>query len=277
MEHLHRLNLCANLPARQMSMIGLQALGTGDGWASDRRGHSAFLFRMGGSTLLMDCGEPVSRSLRAAGVQPDDLDGIILSHLHCDHVGGFFMLMQGFWLDQRTHDLTVHMPEEGLKPVRCMLDASYIFEELMAFKLDFTPITAGDTILVGAIRVTSFPTTHLVQLREHFSEKHPAKFEAFCFLMETDNATVAHSADIGALEDLEPLLQKPVDLLVCELAHVKPNELFTFLSNKEIGHVAFTHLSRPYRKNLDELKAQAKASLGGVPHTFLMDGDLVEV
>ena len=260
-----------------MSMIGLQALGTGDGWASDRRGHSAFLFRMGGSTLLMDCGEPVSRSLRAAGVQPDDLDGIILSHLHCDHVGGFFMLMQGFWLDQRTHDLTVHMPEEGLEPVRCMLDASYIFEELMAFKLDFTPITAGDTIHVGAIRVTAFPTTHLVQLREHFSEKHPAKFEAFCFLMETDNATVAHSADIGALEDLEPLLQKPLNLLVCELAHVKPNELFQFLSNKEIGHVAFTHVSRPYRKNLDELKAKAKAALGGMPHTFLMDGDLVEI
>ena len=260
-----------------MSTVGLQALGTGDGWASDHRGHSAFLFRMGGSTLLMDCGEPVSRSLRAAGVQSDDLDGIVLSHLHCDHVGGFFMLMQGFWLDQRTRDLTVHMPEEGLEPVRRMLDAAYIFEELMAFKLDFTPITARDTFLVGDIRVTSFPTTHLAQLREHFAGKYPAKFEAFSFLLETDEATVAHSADIGALENLEPLLQKPVDLLVCEISHVKPDELFAFLSEKEIGRVAFTHVSRPYRENLEEITAQAKATLGGMPHTFLMDGDLIEV
>jgi len=277
MEHLHWFNPYCSLPERRMSTVALQALGTGDGWASDRRGHSAFLFRMGGSMLLMDSGEPVSRSLRAARVQPDDLDGIILSHLHCDHVGGFFMLMQGFWLDQRTRDLTVHMPEEGLKPVRRMLDAAYIFEELMAFKLDFTPITARDTFLVGDIRVTAFPTTHLKQLREHFAGKYPAKFEAFSFLLETDNATVAHSADIGALEDLEPLLQKPVDLLVCELAHVKPNELFAFLSNKEIGHVAFTHVSRPYRENLDELKTKAEATLSGMPHTFLMDGDLIKL
>ena len=130
MEHLHWLHLWGSLSERRMSTVGLQALGTGDGWASDHRGHSAFLFRMAGSTLLMDCGEPVGRSLRAAGVQPDDLDGIILSHLHCDHVGGFFMLMQGFWLDQRTRDLTVHMPEEGREPVRRMLDAAYIFDEL---------------------------------------------------------------------------------------------------------------------------------------------------
>ena len=147
----------------------------------------------------------------------------------------------------------------------------------MAFKLDFTPITARDTFLVGDIRVTALPTTHLEQLREHFAGKYPAKFEAFSFLLETDNATVAHTADIGALEDLEPLLQKPVDLLVCELAHVKPNELFVFLSNQEIGHVAFTHVSRPYRKNLDELKTKAKATLGEIPHTFLMDGDLIEL
>ena len=277
MEHLHWFNPCCSLPERRMSTVALQALGTGDGWASDRRGHSAFLFHLEDSTLLMDCGEPVGRSLRATGVQPDELDGILLSHLHCDHVGGFFMLMQGFWLDQRTRDLTVHMPEEGLEPVRRMLDAAYIFEELMAFKLDFTPITAGETILVGAIGVTSFPTTHLVQLREHFSGKHPAKFEAFCFLMETDNATVAHSADIGALEDLEQLLQKPVDLLVCELAHVKPAVLFEYLAGQKIGRVAFTHVSRPYRENFDELKTQAATALGELPHTFLDDGDVLEI
>ena len=77
--------------------------------------------------------------------------------------------------------------------------------------------------------------------------------------------------------DLEPLLQKPVDLLVCELAHVKPAMLFEFLASQNIGRVAFTHVSRPYRENLDEIMAQAKATLGGMPHTFLMDGDLIEV
>ena len=37
-----------------MSKATFQALGTGDGWASDRRGHSAFLFKLEDSTLLLD-------------------------------------------------------------------------------------------------------------------------------------------------------------------------------------------------------------------------------
>ncbi len=260
-----------------MSKTSLHALGTNDGWTSDQRGHSAFLYRLENSTLLIDCGEPVGRSLRSAEVKPDDLDGLLLSHLHCDHVGGFFMLMQGFWLDQRTKPLTVHMPEEGLKPIRKMLDAAYIFEELMPSELNFTALEAGKPFEVSGIRITPYPTSHLDQLKEHFAKKYPPKYEAFSFLLESKEARVAHSADIGALIDLEPILTQPVDLLVCELAHVEPKELFTYLADKEIGRVAFMHLSRPYRKKLDELKSLAKSILGNLPHTFLDDGDLIEV
>jgi len=260
-----------------MSKASLHALGTGDGWAGDRRGHSAFLFRLGEGTVLMDCGEPVSRRLRAAGVEPDALDAIILSHLHCDHVGGFFMLMQGLWLDNRTRPLPIHLPAEGLEPVRNMLNAAYIFEELLACELSYTPLAAREPFTAGGIRITPFATTHLDRLRESFGDKYPAAFEAFSFLLETDEARVAHSADIGATTDLDPLLEQPVDLLVCELAHVEPDELFAYLAGRAIGQVAFTHLSRPYRENLDELKTSAANALGDMPHTFLMDGDVVEV
>ena len=256
----------------------LHALGTGDGWAGDgQRGHSAFLFRLGGKTLLVDCGEPVSRRLHSAGVKPDDIDGILISHLHCDHVGGFFMLMQGLWLDQRTRELPIYMPAEGLEPVRNMLRASYIFDELLAFSPSFKVLEEREPINVHGVKVTPYLTTHLDQLKKSFSDRYPAKFEAFNFIMETDIARVAHSADIGSVHDLSPLLTHPVDLLVCELAHVEPIELFNFLCTHKIGHIAFTHLSRPFRSNLKELKTQATESLEGIPHTFLNDGDLIEV
>lgn len=263
-----------------MSKATFQALGTGDGWASDRRGHSAFLFKLEDSTLLLDCGEPVSRRLRAAGVQPDDLDGIVLSHLHCDHVGGFFMLIQGFWLDQRTRDLAVHLPAEGVEPVRRMLDAAYIFEELMACALNFEPLQSSTSFQVGGIMVTPYLTTHLDQLKTTFGEKYPAGFEAFSFVLENADTRIAHSADIGGLEDLKVLLTQPVDLLVCELAHVEPDELFAYLKDQPEGHigqVAFTHLSRPYRADLEGMQAQAAAALGDLPHTFLNDGDVIKL
>ena len=256
----------------------LHALGTGDGWAgNDQRGHSAFLFHLADKSLLIDCGEPVSRRLHTAGVKPDEIDGILISHLHCDHIGGFFMLMQGLWLDQRTRELPIYMPSEGLEPVRNMLRASYIFDELLAFSPSFKVLKECEPINFDGVKVTPYLTTHLDQLKNSFSDKYPAKFEAFNFVIETDTKRVAHSADIGSIHDLSPLLTHPVDLLVCELAHVEPSELFNYLPTQKIGHIAFTHLSRPFRSNLRELKAQAAESLKGISHTFLNDGDIIEV
>ena len=48
----------------------------------------------------MDCGETVSGGYKATGLDYDTIDRIFISHLHSDHIGGFFMLMQGFWLEQ---------------------------------------------------------------------------------------------------------------------------------------------------------------------------------
>ena len=84
-----------------MKKFSLTCLGVGDGWPCADRRHAAFLYRFGKTTLLVDCGEPVDASLRAHGVKPDAVDRILISHLHSDHIGGFFMLMQGFWLEGR--------------------------------------------------------------------------------------------------------------------------------------------------------------------------------
>ena len=74
---------------------------------------------------------------------------------------------------------------------------------------------------VGGSRVTPHLTTHLAQLRDAFSEKYPAKFEAFSFVLETEDVTIAHSADIGGLSDLEPLLLRERVLLFLTMMHRK--------------------------------------------------------
>ena len=91
----------------------------------------------GGATVLVDCGEPVMQSLKKRGIGPDAIDRVFLSHLHSDHLGGFFMLIQGFWLGKREKPLTVHLPAEGLEPVRRLLRAAYLFDGLLPFDLHF--------------------------------------------------------------------------------------------------------------------------------------------
>lgn len=237
--------------------------GVGDGWPCADRNHSATLYRLGGTTLLLDCGEPLSRSYAASGLSYDAVDHMLLSHMHADHVGGFQMFMQALWLRGRTKPLTIHLPGEGLVPLRRMLRVGYLFDKLLGFRLSFRTLAARRRFKLGRISVTAHPTGHLAGLRQAFAAHHRQPFEAFSFVLETGQRRIVHSADLGGPADLEPLLRKPVDLLVCELAHFAPADIFRFLRERSVRRVAFTHLSDSLWRRRAAVLKQAKKALPG--------------
>jgi ribonuclease Z len=256
-----------------MRKNSLTCFGVGDGWPCADRNHSSFLYRLGKTSLLIDCGEPVSRSYKASGLSYDAVDAIFLSHLHADHIGGFFMLMQSFWLERRRKNLTVHLPGAAIKPLRGMLKAAMFFEELLAFRLRFSALQAGKPVKVNNARVTPFLTTHLGRLLTMFGRKYRDNFICYCFLIEAGGVRVGHSADLGRPEDLEPMLKQPLDLLVCEMAHFTAEEILHYLSGRDIKRIVFTHLARPYWENLARTRRLAAKMLPDIPHVFARDGE----
>lgn len=258
-----------------MSDLTLKCFGVGDGKPSAERNHSSYLYEFGGTTFLIDCGEPISRSYKASGLGYDLIDLIFISHLHFDHLGGFFMLMQSLWLENRRKDLVVHLPRDGIQPLRQMLEAACLFDELLPFRLKFEPLRTGHPVQHGPVRVLPWPTTHLDSFRVAFAAKYPGDFAAFCFLLETDRFRIVHSADLGDVSDLEPLLVKPLDLLVCELAHFKPEELFAFLKGRAIKQIAFAHLGRSCWERLEETRHLAAESLPGIRLHFPKDQEVI--
>ncbi len=256
-----------------MSLAQLTCLGTCDGLPDGERGHSAYLYRLSGTVLLVDSGEPVARQLRARTIHPDEIDAVWLTHLHMDHIGGLFMLIQGFWLDGRKKPLPIYLPEEGVLVIQAMLRASYLFDQLLPFKISFIPHSAGQPVQIGLAKITPLLNSHLDQLRQSFGGQPGQRFESFSFRIETGTHTIAHTGDVGSLQDLDPLLDRDLDLLTCELSHLAPAALFEKISRANVRRAVFVHIGRALRKNLDELRRQADAALNSVPHNFAADGD----
>lgn len=252
-------------------------MGVGDGLACADRGHAAFLYRLGDTTLLLDAGEPVSASYKAAGHEPDLVDAVVLSHRHFDHIGGLFMLIQGWWLDGRGKGLTIHMPAYGIKPTRALLQNSLFIEEQRPFRLDFKTMSGGLPTEIKDARITPFHTGHMNRLQAAMPDADPGAFECFCFLIEADGLRIGHSADLGSPQDLEPLLRARLDLLVCELAHFTPEALFDFLRGREIGRLALVHLGRKCWENRDSILEQARSSLPDVEVLIPNDGEVVGI
>jgi len=246
--------------------------GTGDGSPSPDRNHAAFLYRFGQTRILIDCGEPIDRSYKATSLSYDAIDSIFISHLHSDHVGGLFMLMQGLWLEKRLKELPVYLPGRAIKPVREMLKTVLIFDELLQFRLRLLPLRPKAPVRVANVRVTPLRTSHLDGLRARFQKKYPSDFSAYCFLLEAGNRRVAHSSDLGKPEDLAPLLTKPLDLLVCELSHFTTEAIFHYLNSRAIKRIAFVHLARPLRQSLAQTRRLAAKMLPNIPHNFPQDG-----
>src|ERR1041385_7210752 len=233
-----------------MATCSVTFLGTSDGLPSAARKHASILVDLGVRVYLFDCGEPVSRTLKRSGVSYDAIDRLFISHLHADHCGGFLMLMQSCWLESRQKHLPVHMPAEGIAPFRTTLQAASLFDGLLPFTLTMHPLRARGAISDGDIRIVPHPTSHLQGLKKNFGRRRKQGFEAFCFEIALNKQKrIGYSADIGPPRALEPLVSKPLDLLIVELAHFTDAELFEYLHDKPIKKVVLTHLNRKYWKN----------------------------
>jgi ribonuclease BN (tRNA processing enzyme) len=89
----------------------LTIVGSGDAFGSGGRVNTCFRIEAAGRDVLLDCGASSLPALKAQGIDPNAIDGVMLSHLHGDHFGGVvFLLMDAHFLGRRTRPLVIAGP-----------------------------------------------------------------------------------------------------------------------------------------------------------------------
>jgi ribonuclease Z len=146
-------------------------LGTGCPVAIPERRGPAHLVRAGDTAVLIDCGSGVAQQLVAAGQSIADIDALIVTHYHSDHLVDFYSLVQSAWYQGRRTPWRVIAPQPVLDHIARQMaawqderDLRIAYEQRPAgaavFDLDLIEMQADAPLEIGALRVRPFLVNH---------------------------------------------------------------------------------------------------------------------
>ncbi|SHF08238.1 Ribonuclease BN, tRNA processing enzyme [Seinonella peptonophila] len=152
--------------------------------------------------VLIDCGSGVLAQL-ANYIEPYQLDAVILSHLHHDHIADFFVLQYAIMLAMkngwRKKALPVWAPSSPAKWYKQLSYKTWI---------DLNPIQSDSSQKIGPFDFHFYQTDHGIP----------------CYAMQISNGKtkILYGADAGPQTDWKRMSIEP-DLFICEATFLEAN------------------------------------------------------
>ena len=140
-------------------------LGTGAPFPDPLRTTTMLAATDAGRTYVVDCGGDVVHRLAAAGVPLGTLAGVVVTHEHADHVGGFALMVEQLWLAGRRDPLPVFGIAPALAQARRVWEAFDTSGWEGLPPLVWTEVEARPGALVvedDVFRITAAPVVHAV-------------------------------------------------------------------------------------------------------------------
>ncbi|WP_100959446.1 MBL fold metallo-hydrolase [Bosea sp. FBZP-16] len=189
-------------------------LGSGAPPVSLRRAGPAHLVEAGGSKLLIDCGSGVSQRLVAAGHAGAQIDALIVTHEHSDHLVDFYQLIVSSWHQGRKRPWRVLAPEPALANMRGQYEA-FARERALRIAFEKRPDATGLEVVFEELR--EGPVAGLGDLAvEAFLVDHKPVEPAFGLSLSANGSRIVFSGDTRLTPSLEQAADG-CDLLVCEV------------------------------------------------------------
>ena len=93
-----------------MGRVRVRFLGSGDAFGSGGRLQTCMLLESEGFRCVVDCGASSLIALKRAAIDPNEIDTILITHLHGDHFGGIPFLVLDGQFSRRSRNLLVAGP-----------------------------------------------------------------------------------------------------------------------------------------------------------------------
>jgi ribonuclease BN (tRNA processing enzyme) len=187
------------------SGLRLRFLGSGDAFGSGGRFQACLCLDGPADRVLIDCGATSLVAMKRAGIDPNSIGTVLLSHLHGDHFGGVPFLVLDGQFRRRGRPLTVAGPpgtrERVVSAMEVLFPGSSRADR--RFHTELVEVEAGTATAIGAMTVTGFPV------------EHASGAPAYALRIEWAGRTIAYSGDTEWCEGLVDAARN-ADLFVCE-------------------------------------------------------------
>lgn len=229
----------------------LDILGYCGGFPVKGAAASSYLIRTDQANILMDCGS--GSTLKLSQIQDlHEIDAVILSHLHNDHMADLMTLNHGLSVGQRRGLIETPIPVYSPQAPK------EIFASLQSRHLDHKLLQAGQEVNLAGLTLSSYPVRHTVPCS--------------AIKLTYQGKTLVYSGDSEYFPELADFVQG-ADIFICEatvyeagnhtsgLGHMDGLEAGKLAQAGQVGQLILTHL--PSDGYHQEIRAQAQSQFEG--------------
>ncbi|OGL00346.1 MAG: MBL fold metallo-hydrolase [Candidatus Rokubacteria bacterium RIFCSPHIGHO2_12_FULL_73_22] len=225
-------------------------LGSGDAFGSGGRFQTCIYVEAAGGRFLVDCGASSLVAMRRFGVDPLDVDTVLLTHLHGDHFAGVPFLILDAQFKRRTRPLTVAGPPGVEARVRDAMEVLFPGSTRVErrFATRFVAWSERTPLALGACTVTPYEVVH-ASGAPPFALRIACDGKVLTYSGDTEwtasLADAARGADLFVAEAL--FFDKPIKY------HLDFKTLMAHRAELECGRLVLTHMGEDVLARLPAL------------------------
>ena len=113
--------------------------------------------------VLIECGGSPLQKMAQLGIGLEELEALILSHQHPDHIYGLPALVQGLWIGGRQKPLPIYGPAQALDRAKALLELLDLADREEMFTVEWHPVPLREGRELrkwGGIRISATPVVH---------------------------------------------------------------------------------------------------------------------
>ncbi len=265
-----------------MASMRLTILGTAAGsLAVHERHHTAFAVEAGDGLYWLDAGESCTRTAFLTGLDLLNTRCVFVTHAAMDHVGGLPHLL---WT---------------IRKLNRQAGALSYADRLLHLFVPYAPSWYGVIEMLEAATLNHYARDFILKIAEyrdglifqdndvsvfarHNSHRGPAErgdaWHSYGFRVQSRTSALVYTGDVDVLEEIDPLLADPCDLLLFDAAHIDPKALAERIKTHgfEVGRLGFVHLDQ---ERLDDMASTCRAvrDILGTDPLVPDDGDQVDI